>query len=221
MTTFIKCAALAAFLAPAAAQAQGMADASSISDQGVESTPTHKDSHEGFMLRMSSGYAAVGVGIQPKYSEEIGAAAGGPTLNVMIGRSVLPNLILHADLMGVGANDVRAKEDGSNSFKADGFGMAAAGFGVSYYIMPYNLSLTGSMMYAGFGLETQDDDHYTTDYALLAKLGIAKEWAVSESWGLGVGGTAFFGSAHGEDQADESFDAGLAGGSINFIATYN
>lgn len=216
--------AVSALMVPAVAQAQGVVsrEPTSTADQGVQAADSESGAHEGFMLRMSTGFSGVGVGIAPERSAELGAAAGGGALNLMIGTSIVPNLVLHADLMAVGGSDVRAEvDDGSDDFEGEDFGMGAAGLGVTYFIMPYNLSLTGSLMMGAFELETRPDQTYTTDYLVLGKIGIGKEWAVSQNWGLGVATNLFAGSGEGEDSNNEDFETGFMGASVNFTATYN
>jgi hypothetical protein len=216
--------AVGALMLPAIAQAQNVVNEEPMptADQGVTTTESKSGDHEGFMLRMSSGFSAIGVGVIPEDSPDVGAVAGGGTLNLKIGTSIVPNLVLHADLMALGASDVRAEvDDGSDDFDGEGFGMGAAGLGVTYFIMPYNLSLTGSLMYGAFELETEQDQVYTTDYLLLGNMGIGKEWAVSQNWGLGVLANLFAGSGKGEDSNDEDFETGFMGASVSFTATYN
>jgi len=86
---------VSALLVPAIAQAQGVVsrEPAPTADQGVEAADS-ESAHEGFMLRMSTGFSGVGVGIAPERSAELGAAAGGGALNLMIGThsDAAPNL---------------------------------------------------------------------------------------------------------------------------------
>ncbi len=216
--------AISALVAPAVARAQSAEndERAATADRGVTASESNSRRHEGFMLRMSSGFSGVGIGILPEHTADVGAVAGGGTLDFMVGTSIIPNLVLHADLMAVGASDVRAEvDDGSDEFDAEGFGMGAAGMGMTYFIMPYNLSLTGSLLYGGFELETQPGQKYTTDYLVLGKVGVGKEWSVSESWSLGIATNFFAGSGKGHDSSNEDFDTGFMGASLNFSATYD
>src|SRR5690606_29127238 len=136
--------AVGAFVLPAIAQAQNVVNEEPMptADRGVTTDESKAGDHEGFMLRMSTGFSGIGIGIMPEDSPDVGAGAGGGTLNLQIGTSIVPNLVLHADLMALGGSDVRAEvDDGSDDFDGEGFGMGAAGLGVTYFIMPYNLSL--------------------------------------------------------------------------------
>jgi hypothetical protein len=179
--------------------------------------------HEGFVLRMSGGIAVMGLGVEPEQSAEVGVGATGHTVNVMIGGYVTRNLALHADFIGVESGYARAdvEGDGESSVVAEEFTMGAGGIGMTYFVMPYNLGLTGSLMLARVSAETRFGQSYTTDYALIGKFGVTKEWAVSQDWALGVGATALLGYGQGDDATGEDFQAGVAGLSLNFVASYD
>lgn len=207
----------AAVTPPAAAQP---------SDQGVAPDETAADRssvHEGLLLRMSVGVGALGAGVEFDDGTELGIGGVGPSLDMHIGYAVVPNLAVHANFMTMGSADMRAEETHSDEADWEGpdaFGTAGLGVGVTYYIMPLDLGLSLSALYAGVALETEQDDRLETDAAVLGKLDVTKEWAVSETWGLGVGGSVYAGKGRGEDADGVNFDTGIGGAALNLTATY-
>jgi hypothetical protein len=202
----------------------------SSSDVGVDNQASSSSSdgsvltHEGFMLRMSGGLAMLGAGIEPEQNVEVGAGGIGQTLSLSLGGYIVPNLALHADLLGAsaehGVTNVGAEDDGS-TVHTERFAMGGVGLGLTYYVMPYNLSLTGSLLLAQMSIQPEEGPSFETDYVVLGKLGIAKQWAVSEYWGLGLGASALFGAGQGDDSEGEDFDTGVGGFSVDLVATYD
>lgn len=195
-----------------------------VADRGTSETSSASNlpTNDGFLLHMSAGPATMGAGFQPENSPELGVGGGGSLLNIMVGAHIVPNLALHADFLAAGVDDARARvDDDTAEFDSAGVGVAAAGVGVTYFVMPYNLSLTSSILYAKLGAGIRDGYSYETDHAMLGKFSIAKEWPVAESWALGFGGTAFAGYGTGTDSSSEASEAGFGGLSADFFATYD
>jgi len=177
--------------------------------------------HEGFMLRMTVGLALLGAGVDPRESVGIGAGGVGQALSLSVGGYLVRNLALHADLIGASSENARtATDEPGPSTDADHFMIGGVGMGLTYYL-PYDLSLTSSLMIGDMSVKAEGGATYGTDYAIFGKLGVAKQWAVSESWGLGFGATALAGTGEGESSAGEDFDTGFAALSIDFAATYD
>jgi hypothetical protein len=141
--------------------------------------------HDGFFLRLSSGLGVAGTSIDDAAGDiEVDSQPSGDA-NFAIGGAIRPNLILHATMWGwiLDEPDVTV---GSVTNPLDGFiGMSAFGGGLTYYTMPANMYLSGSV---GFGslrvdggpLEGDTDDGFVMD------LTVGKEWWVGNAWGLGV-----------------------------------
>lgn len=193
---FISAAWLAAW--PASAAAQG------------------RDHEEGFFLRLSGGFGSARTevtdgGSTTSYS---GPAADG---NFAIGGIVAPNLALHGTLFGWGIANPDV-ETGLGSFQADGdLSLGAFGGGVTYWFMPVNLYLSGSI---GAGKLDYSEGNVTSrsSYGFIADLTLGKEWWVGENWGLGVALGLTMHSIPDDDTEDN-----WSGGSValRFSATMN
>ncbi len=214
-------------LVPAAAYAESpVGNTADVSGSATpdERTPTtttkSRKAHEGLMLRLSGGAAAFGAGIKSDTKSDFGVGGVGPNLSIAVGTSILPNLALHLDAEAIGAAESRAGEDDEESFESDGVGMAAAGLGATYFIMPYDIGLSASFLFAKFGAETRRDETYESDAAFLGKFSVSKEWGLADHWGMGVNVSAFAGGGWGKDYDEEEIQMALGGASVNFVATY-
>ncbi len=147
--------------------------------------------HDGFYLRMCLGGGAANTKIDdPAMKIDIDGSA--MDLEVAIGGVIAPNLAMHGTFWGPLMTDPDATIDipgvGPTSGVLEGdVDFIAVGGGLTYYIMPMNLYLSGS---AGFGSINFDTSvtNYDTNDGLSLELAVGKEWWVGKSWGLGLSG---------------------------------
>jgi hypothetical protein len=165
--------------------------------------------HDGFYLRLTTG---VGYGSQKNDDEDVEMSGLSGLTTLGIGGSVSDNLILNADLFGLRmiepTVDYKGKTQRKLKVEVSIYGL---GLGMTYYIMPVNIYITGSAGMAireekdGFG-KRQSDPGYGINFA------IGKEWWVSPSWGIGVAGQFLFADV----EETKTF-----GGGLLFTATYH
>ena len=200
----------------------GAASPATVSDRHGDVDAEDHGDHTGFMLRLATGPAGMATAIETA-DGTIEAEATGMALEVQVGASVLPNLMLHSDLMIVGTteDDVDVRRDAGPNQDGDGLALGGLGVGATYFFMPYNVSVTSSVLFAVSSLDTGAEDELSSDYGVMGKFSVTKEWMLSHDWGMGVGGSFFGGYSRGEDASNEDFDAAYAGASINLVATYN
>src|SRR5690606_28026091 len=148
--TLTSTAALAAEPAPSTATSVGR-------DAAVSPTSrADKEEHTGLMLRTSLGVTALG-GAYAVRDAEFGAGGFGPTLNVVVGGAVRPNLAIHLDLLAGGTHNAGVEADRpQDEFDAEGMSIGALGAGVTYYWMPYNVAFGGSLMFTATSLEADN-----------------------------------------------------------------
>jgi hypothetical protein len=178
---------------------------------------------DGFVLRMSTGVAALGATLRPKGGSNFEMGGGGAAINVMLGEAVTPHLVLHADLLAVGTDDAPRGccfASGDRS-AVDSIGLAAAGVGATYFVLPQRLSFTGSLMYAVAGFDQGDGQSFAMNRGVLGKLAIGKEWSISRRWDLGIEGALLGGYGRGRDESKRGFDAGIGGASLSLVATFD
>jgi hypothetical protein len=144
-----------------------------------------RDHEDGVFLRLSAGGGSANTSISDGVDEiELSGSIG--DLNIAIGGMVAPNLALHGTLFGWSASSPGVKVNGVDLGDLPGDVTAAAiGVGLTYYFMPANFYLSGSV---GSGRMELDMGGFNgeTDRGLMIDLTLGKEWWVGDSWGLGI-----------------------------------
>jgi len=178
--------------------------------------------HDGFFLRLSAGGGHASSTLSPEGGEiELSGPAG--DINIAVGGVVAPNLAIHGTLWGWSVSDpdadITVSGFGSGSGSLSGtFTMSAIGVGVTSYIMPANLYVSGSVGVARLNLDLDGlgDGNSDTGFALDVTLG--KEWWVGNNWGLGVAGDFTYHSIPDPDVSENWSGPGFG---IRFTATMN
>lgn len=173
--------------------------------------------HDGFFLRLSGGGGGASSTLDvPGLESEFSGGSG--DINIAVGAVVATNLALHGTFFGWSVSDPDLDVEGVGSGEVDGtFSMAAFGGGLTYYFMPVNMYLSGSLggaqlNFDGSGVEGESDT------GIAGELILGKEWWVGNSWGLGVAGSYGFHSIPDGD-VDENWSGNSW--SIRFSATLN
>ena len=173
--------------------------------------------HDGLFLHLSAGAGGAQTEIKiPGLNTEL--SGGSTDLNFAIGAVIAPNLALHGTLFGWLVSDPEGTIQGLGSATVSGdLDLTAYGGGLTYYFMPVNIYLSGSV---GAGELTADTPSGSaeTDTGIVGEFSVGKEWWVGGSWGLGVSGSFGFHSI-----PDGGVDENWSGTSwaIRFSATMN
>jgi len=185
--------------------------------------------HDGFFLRIAIGMggAAFGGVDHAEDGSDVSVAGLGLATDIAIGGAIVENLILHADIYQLTIFNPTVYADDEDVGDADEVGdsygvgqdvrVTGLGIGVTYYFMPVNLYLSGSI---GLGQAVFEGDQGDTEPS---KLGfgfnalVGKEWWVGAEWGIGLAGQ--FLMVSGEDEVLGHVNAFAA--SALFSATYN
>jgi len=186
--------------------------------------------HDGFFLRLAIGLGGGVLGGDDHADEafnEVGVGGLGLATDIAIGGAIVENLILHADIYQVTLFNPTVYADDEDVGDADEVGdmlgvgqdvrLAGLGVGVTYYFMPVNLYIGGSV---GLGQAVFEGDHGDTEGSELGfgfNAMVGKEWWVGADWGIGLAGQLLVISA--EDEVLGKIN-GLAA-SVLFSATYN
>lgn len=150
--------------------------------------------HDGFFLRLSAGFASTETKISDATGKlKLSGSAG--DVNLAVGGVIAPNLAIHGTIFGWSASDPDAEITvygvGSGSGSISGtVTMSAVGGGVTYYIMPANFYLSGSVGLARlrFDSNTSGVPNGDSDSGFALDLTAGKEWWVGRNWGLGAAG---------------------------------
>jgi hypothetical protein len=173
--------------------------------------------HDGLFLRMCAGFGFGHSAVEDDQGDENSIRGGSSASNLAVGAMVSKNLAVHADLFHVALLEPESFINGKSAGTVPGKYIAGGlGAGVTYYFMPSNLYLSGSLNFVvleahigGWKLKT--------DAGLGVDLLIGKEWWVSDNWGIGVAGQFVYTLVPSRwDTTHNSI-----GGAVLFTATYN
>ena len=106
-------------------------------------------------------------------------------INIAIGGIIYPNLALHATLFGWLVDDPKLEVARASHVTTRDLNLSAFGGGLTYYIMPLNLYISGSLGSGTLSLEEPGGEGETNSGPVF-DLTIGKEWWVSSRWGLGA-----------------------------------
>lgn len=186
--------------------------------------------HDGFYLRLNIGIgwgSIAGDDHTLSGIDEITVSSVGLATSIGIGGALTDNFILNADLYQTMMFNPSVDIDGDDAGDADdlasdiGVGddaeIGGIGIGVTYYIMPVNIYLAGSVGIGQAVFEDGRGDREGSDVGLALNALVGKEWWVGTDWGLGLAGQVVYLRAEDEIFGDVN---GLAL-NLLFSATYN
>ena len=148
--------------------------------------------HTGFYLSLSGGPNFASINSQVIGAYNVTFSGTGAQFDFKIGGAVIENLILHATvtsnaLTGPNVSSGGISEKTSNDIS---IGEAMLGAGLTYYVMPSNFFLSGSLGLGNFSvIESNNANSFSTNKGFSMQLKIGKEWWVSKRWGLGIAAT--------------------------------
>lgn len=173
--------------------------------------------HDGFFLRLSGGG---GYGKTSSSPGGIDVDLSGATgdVNIAIGGIVAPNLALHGTLLSWAASDPDVTvENLAGNINGDLTVSGLAG-GVTYYFMPSNLYVSGSVGVGSVSLDLDAGPSGETDAGVIGDVTVGKEWWVGDSWGLGLAAGFGFHSVPDKNTNDRWNGTSF---SLRFSATLN
>lgn len=220
------------FISVSSAHAQDNTAASkaAASASSASPAPLHRAGHrqhDGFYVRMLVGGGVGGskyrdgLTIDGGKTRTLGAAS---TTEVAVGWAVLENFIVHATF-NLGSVQEGVKKVGKRGYHdADATTIVGlAGAGLTYYLMPANVYVTGSVGLGGLGeVDDEGDDHHESKLGLATSFAIGKEWWIGRggNWGLGVALTGAYYQGSLELEGAKSTFRGFTSGAA-LSATFN
>lgn len=174
--------------------------------------------HDGFYLRLQLGGGYTRASL---IGEDLAIKGGAAGLNAEFGGAITRNLILFGKLYGTSAPNpdielgditIEGQTDGASQ------NIGALGGGITYYIMPANVYLSGALSFAQLSIDEDGETVAETDLGGALHLGLGKEWWVSANWGLGIGAELAVGRIP-EKEGDERWN--VVNAMVFFSATFN
>ncbi|MCC6623785.1 MAG: hypothetical protein IT385_21175 [Deltaproteobacteria bacterium] len=158
--------------------------------------------HEpGFFMRLAGGFGFGNASVDDS-SETTFSGLGGQ-VDLAFGGTITRNLALHVDLFGASIFEPSVEIDGRDQGDAENTttSLGALGIGLTGYIMPANLYVSGAV---GVGVGTirtrvesgpfRLDIEEDTDPGLAVQVMVGTEWLISKRWGIGLAGQFIFAS---------------------------
>jgi len=186
--------------------------------------------HDGFFLSLGLGpqtanYDDKVSGNLPFSGSTLTFSGWGGLFDVRIGGTVGTNLILSGDLIGRTLSEpkLEVSSGGSGTLQDVTFTETLIGAGLTYYFMPENIFLSGTLGFSQISLEYNSGSARvsgTTDAGFGLNVKVGKEWWVGADWAIGIAGSAGWmslsneGSGGAEDFTGYSF-------AVQFSATYH
>ncbi|HET9251063.1 MAG TPA: hypothetical protein VFP58_02975 [Candidatus Eisenbacteria bacterium] len=174
--------------------------------------------HDGFFLRLSAGAGSAKTGIEV-FGLDTDLKGTSGDLNIAVGAMIARNLALHGTLFGWAIQGPDLTFEGETEQEDDGVvAMSAWGGGLTYYFMPVNLYVSGTLGVGSLVFETDDIDE-DSGSDLVGEITLGKEWWVGDSWGLGIAASYGVHSLPAPDLFDEDWFGNSW--AIRFSATRN
>lgn len=175
-----------------------------------------RDHIGGFFMRLSGGVGGASTKLDDE-NDEYKLSDPSGDFNFAFGAMVAPNLALHGTVFGWSITDPDLEVNKVERHADGDLTMGALGVGVTYYVMPANLYLSGSIGVASLTLDARQFE-VESDEGVALDLTIGKEWWVGRKWGLGVAGSLGVHSISDGNNDDKWSGASVG---IRFSATMN
>lgn len=191
-------------------------------DRGVQDDEITRHRHDGFFLRILNGFGYWLV-VEKDYTggdREFEGFAG--VLRLQVGHEIADNLVLFGEYGVFTMEKPDMNWQGETVSEADAeVAIVELGVGLTYYFMPINIYLSGSLTLSGNSIDLKGEEAETGG-GLGGYFAVGKEWWISENWGIGVALFAYYGTAEVENKdLDETYDVSNRVFGIAFTATYN
>ena len=181
--------------------------------------------HTGFFLSMSIG-PAFGTISNDMNGDKLEFSGTGSQFDIKVGGAIRENLILHATMISTAMTGAKVKYVNQTGKLTNDISVnenMMIGAGLTYYVMPSNIFLSGSAGIGNYTLENTKDskNNIKTDNGLSMQLKAGKEWWVGKRWGLGAaftyGKTVLTNGPY--DGVEEKFNSNRFG--VLFNVTFN
>jgi hypothetical protein len=188
--------------------------------------------HDGFFLSISPGLAfgssEADLGGNAGSWDNITFSGPGGILDLKVGGAVAENLLLSADFIGRSVRGPDMETIGGTTELDDDVVLSdgTIGLGLTYYVMPANVFVSGTLGVGAFRLrnvDAEDEDPVDTKAGLSLHAKVGKEWWAARDWGLGVAvGYGFVGAERDED-SDADFNGDYSSHKVYvlFNTTFN
>jgi len=179
---------------------------------------------DGFFASMSFGayYESINDDIIGGEYSNMQMKGYGGGANIKLGAAITENFILHGTIFTRTSGSMNVVADGTpigTIMGENDIDTRMFGLGVTYYIMPANIFLSGSIGLNNFEL-TDNEVVTTTPMGPGLYLELGKEWWISKNWDLGFNISLSYGGVDNESDTMSEALSGITLG-VGFNATFN
>lgn len=181
--------------------------------------------HDGFYISPNLGWISGTIKCNEiaggrNYDMEL--SGDGLLLDLKIGGTVAENLILHGTIISSAVPEPKITIGGGTYPSKDNvfIGEVTYGVGLTYYLMPANFYVSGTLGFGCFSFDNSEDK-MQTDKGLSFQLKFGKEWWVSDNWGLGLGLCYYYTTLEYEPENNITDKWSSGRFSLLFSATFN
>jgi len=192
-----------------------------------------RHTHDGLFLRMGLGFGLAGGSADAEVDflgytyDTITLAGASAFLDFALGGNLTRNLALHWSLMlwSVSGPTVEfSSEEQTIGFETGddvSANVGGMGIGLTYYFMPINIYLCGTLGGASGDLKIGDYLVDETDTGVYLRFMLGKEWWVGSNWALGLAGVFDYQSLPQETTSGEEATWKTVNFGLLFSATYD
>jgi len=180
----------------------------------VQPVPPH--THDGFFFRIALGLGYLTGTNDGLESFSLSGGSGGGS--IAVGATVADDLNVHVEIFGGSVVDPALSRDGMDlGDVSTNLNVSALGVGVTYYFMPINIYLAGTLGAGRAVLDDGVDASAFTDTGIALNAMVGKEWWVDSDWAIGAAAQFFLMSL--PNGGEDTF--GVLALALLFSATYN
>lgn len=169
--------------------------------------------HDGFFLQLQLGGAFQSLSFR---DDAVTVSGSGTGFNVAVGGAPIPNFVIFGELFSQVAFSPSIEQNGWTATTNSDVSLSFTGMGpgVAYYFGPSSFFVSGTLSYVTASFEGPGGK--ATAKGAGVRLGLGKEWWLSDQWGLGLAGNYYVASV-----SDEFSDLTASCFMLSLSATYN
>ena len=180
--------------------------------------------HDGLFLRFHGGVGSGKMVEEDFMGSDMTLTGLAGVFRFQIGGTVATNLAPFGEMGAFVISDPSMEwQTRSGTMENVDLSISDIGAGVTYYFMPSNIYLSGTIVLSRDKIELKDLDRAaSTEMGFGMYLSVGKEWWVSADWGLGVAGFGYFSQTTDKDvSSNQEYTVKNTVFGVVFSATYH
>jgi len=162
--------------------------------------------HDGFFLRFHGGVGSGNMAEEDIMGSDMTLTGLAGVLRVQIGGTIATNLALFGETSAFVISDPTMEwQNTPGTLENADLSISDIGAGLTYYFMPSNMYISGTVVLSRDKIELKDLDRAaTTEMGYGFYFSVGKEWWVSSEWGMGVAGFGYYSQTTDKDESSQT-----------------